>query len=209
MAGVHTYRGSSEINLRWNARNELSVTIETARLHMRSIEPTEIDHMRYVALFGNKNVMKQYATGQTQTPETMQRVIAIWERRWRENDPYSGLAVFTKGTGDFVGHAILGHGNGPGRAELAGLENQGFWGNGYGREAADALVNEYAPFTIREGYLLNGTILNTIAAKARSDNPAAEKILQQLGMRLTCTSDTYGIMNTHYAITLHTHHNHV
>ena len=122
VSNTHTYRGNSEIN--FFANDGLSVTIDTNRLHIRSVEATEADYDRYAALFGAKDVMGKFATGQTKTRDEMRtRINDIWVKRWHENDPYTGLAVFRNDTDDFLGHVVLGHGDVAGESELAYLFN--------------------------------------------------------------------------------------
>jgi len=202
-SSTHTYRGNSEINFFSDDRTGLSVTIDTDRLHIRSVEATEDEYDRYAALFGSKDVMEKFATGQTKTREEMQtRINDVWVKRWREHDPYSGLAIFRKDTKEFVGHVVLGHGDQPGEAELAGLGNQGFWEKGYGSEAATAIVQEYAPATVQEGYLLEGKPLEKIVATARPDNPASGRILEKIGMKFARAEEKHGAMRHHYAMYL-------
>jgi hypothetical protein len=69
-------------------KNALRATIDTDRLHIRSVEATEADCDRYAALFGDQAVMEKYATGQTKTKDDMRaRITNIWAKRWQENDP--------------------------------------------------------------------------------------------------------------------------
>ncbi len=200
---IHTYRGNSEISFFSDDQAGLSVTIDTEHLHIRSIEATEDEYNRYADLFGNRDVMEKFATGQTKTREEIKtRINAVWVKRWHECDPYSGFAVFKKGTNEFLGHVVLGHGDRPGVTELAGLGYQSFWDKGYGSEAATAMVREYAPATVQEGYLLDGKPLERIIATARPDNPASGRILEKTGMQLVRKEEKYGAMRHHYAILL-------
>lgn len=200
---THTYHGKfANINFFSDPQEGLSVTIDTDRLHIRSVEATEEDYDRYAALFGDKEVMKKYATGQTKTREEIKTRINGWVKRWLEHDPYSGFAVFKKDTKEFVGHIVLGHGDRPGESELAGLGNQGFWKKGYGKEAAMAIVREYAPATVREGYFLEGKPLERIVATARPDVPASKRILEKVGMQFVRAEEKFGAMRHHYAINL-------
>ncbi len=206
VSNIHTYRGNAEINFIRDDRGALSVTIDTDRLHMRSVKAKESDYDRYAALFGDKEVMEKFATGQTKTREEVQsRIDDVWAKRWRENDPYSGFAVFKKDTREFVGHAILGHGESPGQAELGGLGNRSFWEKGYGSEAAKALLQEYIPATIQEGYLLDGKLVQTVLATARVDNPASSRILGKIGMQFVREEEKYGALRRHYAMDLSKH----
>lgn len=128
------------------------------------------------------------------------RITNIWAKRWQENDPYSGLAIFKKDTGDFLGHIILGHGDAAGESELAYLFNRAHWRKGYGTEAATAVVKEYAPATVQEGYTLEGKPLGRIVATARPDNPASCRILQKTGMHFVCAEEKYGALRHQYSI---------
>ena len=203
ISNAHPYRGSSEINFLLSDEGRLSVTIDTDRLHMRSVEATDADYDRYAALFGDKDVMQKFATGETKTrDEVKKRIDDVWAKRWRENDPYSGFAVFKKDTDEFVGHVVLGRGGDPGQAELAGLGNYSFWENGYGTEAARAIVQDYVPAVVRAGYLLDGKPLQTIVATARLDNPASSRILEKIGMKLIREEEKYGALRRQYSIDL-------
>src|ERR1700722_8586306 len=141
----HTYCGYAEVCFTLDDLKGLFVTIDTDRLHLRSIEPTEDYYDAYFSLFGDPAVMEKYATGQTKTKEEIQsRIDNSWVKRWRENDPYSALAIFTRDTGEFIGHIVLGHGDDPGQSEIAFLLLKRYWDHGYGTEAVMAVVHDYA-----------------------------------------------------------------
>ena len=195
--------GNSQIKFLSNEEGWLSVTIQTEQLHIRSVEATEAEYDHYESLFGSKNVMEKFATGQTKTRDEIQkRIDGVWVKRWHERDPYSGFTIEEKKTKAFVGHIALGHGDLPGQAELAGLGNQGFWGKGYGSEAATAIVREYAPATIERGYLLKGSPLTTIVATARSDNLYSGRILEKIGMCFVHKEEKHGALRNHYSMAL-------
>jgi RimJ/RimL family protein N-acetyltransferase len=154
-------------------------------------------------LFGDKDVMDKYATGQTKTREDMEsRVKDVWVKRWHQNDPYAGLAVLKNDTGDFLGHVVIGHGNEPGQSELAYLFMKNHWGKGFGTEAVTAVVKEYAPATVAEGYTLDGEPLKKITATARPDNPASVRILGKLGMHEIGKEEKYGAIRHHFSFAL-------
>lgn len=143
VTSTHTYHGSSEVNFFLNDREELTVTIDTDRLHIRSVEASEKDYSSYAALFGDEDVMGKYATGQTKTREDVEsRVKDVWVKRWHQNDPYSGLAVFKNDTDEFLGHVVIGHGDEAGQSELAYLFMKNHWNKGFGSEAVTAVVKE-------------------------------------------------------------------
>ena len=49
----HAYRGTSDINFFLNDANALTVTIDTERLHIRSVGANEEDINNYATLFGD------------------------------------------------------------------------------------------------------------------------------------------------------------
>ncbi len=85
VSSTHTYRGSSEVNFFLNDDDALTVTIDTDRLHMRSVEASEEDCSFYTNLFGDQDVMGKFATGQTKTREEMEtRIKDVWVKRWHQ-----------------------------------------------------------------------------------------------------------------------------
>ena len=198
---THTYHANSEVNFFLNEREELTVTIDTDRLHIRSVEAS--DCSSYAALFSDEDVMSKYGFGQTKTQEeTESRVKDMWVKRWHQRDPYAGLAVFNNDTDDFLGHVVIGHGDEPGQSELAYLFMKNYWNKRYGSEAVTAVVKDYAPATVAEGYTLEGKPLETITATARPDNPASVKILEKLGMHKIGEEEKYGAVRHHFSIDL-------
>lgn len=206
-SNTHVYRGISEVSFFLNDNEKLSVTIDTERLHIRSVESSESDYNAYGALFGDSIVMAKYGDGSTRKKEEIQnRIDTLWVKRWREKDPYSGLAVFKKDSDDFLGHVVLGHGDKAGQSELAYLFMHNHWKKGYGTEAVTAVVQEYAPATVKEGYSLEGKPLEVITATARPDNPGSVKILEKIGMTLDRKEEKFGTLRHHYFLKIVTSH---
>ncbi len=202
VTSTHTYSGISEINFCLDEEKGLTVTIDTERLHIRSVEAKEEDYTCFAALFGDKEVMCKFATGATRTKEEItDRIKDPWVKRWNGNDPYSALAVFKQDSDDFVGTVVLSHDK-PGVSELAYLVMQACWNRGFGKEAVTPIVREYAPATVEEGYLLDGKPLQKVIATARPDNPYSCKILAGLGMQFTGEEEKYGALRHRYAIEL-------
>lgn len=199
---THTYQGTSTISFTKNVRDGLSVKIETQRLLILSTKTTKEEVDQVASVFGDPEVMEKFATGTTRTREQIQaRIDTSWGPRWKtQNDPYSGFSVFDKKTGAFMGVMVLGHGDFPGESEIAYLFHKKFWGQGYASEAVLALVQEYAPATLLEGYTLEGPPLNKIVASSRIDNPASTRILEKTGMQLIKTEEKYGAERNLYSI---------
>ncbi len=179
--------------------NKLTITINTKRLHMQSFELQDLE--KAVSLFGNPAAMKQYGTGEPQTRDQVtERINNIWEKRRYAQDPYHGFSVSLRGTNRFIGIIILGHGDHPGCAELAGIGEPTFSQYGYGTEAATAMIQDFAPATLSEGFLLEGCPLDTITATARIDNIASCCILEHVGMQNVGQGEKYGALRNFYQI---------
>lgn len=201
--GAHTYRGKSEVNFFLDDNDALAVTIDTDRLHIRSVEASEQDYDSYADLFGSHDVMCKYANGLTKNKDEIQaRVRDVWVKRWNEKDPFSGLAIFKKDEDEFIRHVVIGHGDVAGQSELAYLLMKRHWGAGFGTEVVTAVVQEYAPAIISEGYNLDGKPLEKITATARPDNPASVKILEKIGMRKIGEEEKFGALRHHFSLDL-------
>jgi RimJ/RimL family protein N-acetyltransferase len=183
-----------------NEIKDLNVTIETDHLYIRSV--TEKDLSSYISLFGDINVMEKYATGQVKTiAETTERIQG-WISRWQQGDPFSGLAVFKKNTDEFIGHVVLGHGDNAGESEIAYLFMKAHWHNGYGTKVVDTIVNGYAPFVIKKGFLLEGKVLEKILGTVRYDNKYSRRILKKVGMCKIGEEEKFGALRKYYGIKL-------
>lgn len=201
-AVTHVYEGEAKISFTSDEFG-LTVTIDTQRLHIESTKASIEAYDRYAQLFGDKNVMEKYATGETKTRDQMvERIQNTWDKRCKEGDPYSAFSIFLKDTNVFIGHVILGHGDEPGVSEVACLFHKAYWRQGYGTEAMTALVREYAPATVKEGYLLEGKPLEKVVATARQDNLASCRIQEKIGMHLERTEEKFGAQRNHYAISM-------
>ena len=186
---THSYHGRPDVSLCLGSHENLSVTVRTDRLRIKSVENSKKYHLWYASLFGSQNVMAKYATGRTRTPERMKTHIKNWVERWRKGDPYSALAIFDKSR-HFIGHIMLKHGEEAGQAELVYILREECWGQGYGSEAAAAVIRSFAPAIIGVGYITGP--LRTITATARPDNPASVKILRKVGMQEGGTVEKFG-----------------
>jgi len=197
---AHTYHGNTEITFSVNNDGALSVTIDTKRLQIRSI--SEQDTAAYFALFRDQEVMQQYASGQIKTVQKVLDHLERWLQWWQENNPYSGLAVFRKDTHEFIGHGILEYGHMPGQAEVSYLFLKNHWGQGFGTEVVTAIVREYAPAIVKEGYFLEGKPLDLIVATSRFDNPQSGRILEKTGMHAYMQERKHGFWRQRYFIAI-------
>ncbi len=182
------------------SKNGLSVRIDTARLVLKSITPQDVG--AYTKLYGDKEVIRLFASGELLAANKVATRVNMWIERWKKNDPYSALAVFSK-EGTFIGHAVLGHGDKPGQSEAAILLHKEAWNKGYGKEVGSAL-KDYASATVQKGYLLDGKPLEEITATAKIENAPMIKIIEKLGMQRIRTVEKFGSSRHYYSIKLYT-----
>lgn len=197
----HEYQGvtAEKIHFTVDADRHLSASIATPRLMIRSVQPTDIH--QYAELFGNPEVIAKYGTGQRTTEAEMADIVNnFWVKKWKENNPFSGFAMFLRTTGEFVGHIDC-YGEHPGESEIALLISKKFWNQGLATEATQGIA-EYDIAAVQEGYESDGKPLTTIVATARPDNLASVRILQKSGMHFVKQEERFGALRNFYSITL-------
>ena len=180
------------------------VTVETERLQARTIQSAQ-DIERYTALFSSPENMATYGAGLPLEGDMIHHLVKTWEDRWKQGNPYSGVAIFTRnvsgveGGQQFVGHGDFKSGTNNrafgkeeevGSAEFTGVIDKEFWHKGFGKEAAAALVNGLAPRYQKEGFKVvtafeDGTQkrlpLERLLATISKSNENAIKIVTGLG----------------------------
>ena len=198
----YIFHNSSALSFFPDASKGLSFTIDTETLHIRSVESTEEEYERYAQLMGDEEGMKKSAFGQTKTKTEVQKLISdVWTRQLRDNDPYTGIAVFNK-SNILLGHVTWNHGEFPGQATIDIFFHNAYWEASYIPEAIKATVKEFALATKNTGYLLGGVKLETIQAKARADNQSLCNALERIGMRCIHQEEINGAFIKLYSTTV-------
>ena len=171
-----------------------SVTIKTDHLTMRPANAKDIEACD--AIFGDEESMKLYLGGKRSHERTMQR-LEMYATRWLGKGkyggvpyPYSGFAVICEDK--VIGSIVLRNGNCKGEAQIGGAGNRHFFNKSYGKEAATAIVQGYAPELFKRGYQVNlhetdksgksieGNIV-CITATASPKNTYSVNILEDVG----------------------------
>jgi len=170
----------------------VSVTIETERLTLTPVTLADIpDYHQH--LFGDLELIEKYDDGKVRDLQWVESKVKEWSNRWQSGDPFSAFAI-RRNTGEFLGHIVLGHGDLPGHATLAYLIKREQWGRGYAKEAARAVVRDFAPALRAHGFLVAGHQFVSIDATARTDNPASQSILRSAGFECTQKIERDGVV---------------
>lgn len=143
------------VSFHWDTDLSLTVTIETSQLYMRSVQATQEDINSYTDLFSEGMSNKWKNEGSS----VASLIKDVWAKRWKKNDPYSALAVFKNDTFEFIGHVAISAGTTPGSGELTFLFKKNYSRQELINEAIAAVVNEFLPATVEEGYKINGEVL--------------------------------------------------
>lgn len=178
------------ISFTTDCHGALDVQITTDRLLFHPVKNEQIS--TYAQLFADQDVMQKYCFGIPWSLDKTISVINKWVERWQKGIPFSAFSVANKTTHEFIGLAILGYSSLPGTAEIAGIMHKAHWNNKYGTEAADALVNYYAPLLREKKYALNHALFNTIGATARIDNLFSARILQKSNFQVVTENEKFG-----------------
>ncbi len=144
--------------------------IETERLIIRPLELD--DAIALHDLYGDPEAMQHLVGDIAKTVDQSREWIAA-KIDLHSRTGLSMWAVIAKATGDVVGDAGLQRLGDAGLIEVAARMRRRFWGNGYGREAAEALI--------RIGFEQLG--VERIVGLTAPENVAAQRAMGDIGMR--------------------------
>ncbi len=174
------------------------VEMRAQRILLRPVTKADLeDYHKY--LFGSPVVMAKYGKGEVKSLCEVENRIKTWTARWEKGDPFSGLCIRDKETGEFIGHVILGHSDVPGTAELAILIRPEYWNQKYGTEALRS-VFAYAREILY--YPLDGAPFTKIEATARVDNVASNRLLTAFAGAPVAQQYKHGALRNLYKVDL-------
>jgi RimJ/RimL family protein N-acetyltransferase len=187
------------MSFEYEGEHNLSVTIETKRLELKSVVPEDFENY-YSKLYSCPEVMKSFAYGVPLDSETTAERVEMWAHRWEQNDPFSAFSVRLKEEDTFAGQVSLLKQNEklPGAGVLAYLFSKDTWGQGIASEAVLPVVNDYATELAKQAREIHSKAFTTLYATARVDNMASNKILEKAGMALEETKEAFGALRHHY-----------
>jgi [ribosomal protein S5]-alanine N-acetyltransferase len=191
-------RAYSTISVLRDERDNLSVSIQTTRLQLRSVQERNLDV--YLPLYTDPEVTAKYGAGKPYTSDQVRGEVDQMVKLWASGNPYSGFAIFQ---GDeFVGNIDLMSTGISGEVDLGYILHKAYWGQGLASEAAMAIVKDYAPLLLEKGYTLKGHRVTKIVATARPDNPFSCRILEKVGMQFLKAGEKYGAPRHFYEMRL-------
>jgi [ribosomal protein S5]-alanine N-acetyltransferase len=154
--------------------------LETGRLELRSATPKDAELL--LKLFSNPEVVRFLPPG---PPMTLERAKAGVERRMNLETErgFSPMLVFRKDTQEFIGNAGLQPVPNTSEVEIAYHYLPSAWGNGYGTEAAVAIL----------GQGLGPLGLPHIIAVCIPENVGSWRVMEKAGMRYVGLASYYGL----------------
>jgi len=165
------------------------IILETPRLLMRRLEPGDLDAL--AALYADPAIRRYFPEGTLNRVETAEEL--DWFRNGHPEDARLGLwATIEKARGDFIGRCGLLSWNieGTQEIEIAYLIARTHWRQGFGAEAARALV--------AHGFATLG--LSRLIALVLPDNIASAKTAQSAGLHFERALTLDGMLFHVYAI---------
>lgn len=166
----------------------LVIVAKTPRLLIRPVEPGDVPFYQH-ALWGDQKVLEKFADGKIRLYKdkaseeegivnyAQNRIVdaeSSWCKKWRDNNPWSGMTVLEKDSQKKIGHIVLGGG------ELAYLFIEDAWKQRYGSEAAVAMTKVILPKLFLAGYTQN--LPSQIEATTRLDHIASQTVLKRAGL---------------------------
>ena len=204
------YRGSIELSIDpapcddpGKEKQGLVVHIYTDNLHLRSVEISDLNDS--FGLYRCAENMKNYGAGQPWEDSISERLVQRWSDDWKKGNPFSGFSIFMRdvsGVQDsepFIGNICFKSGENnkayvgntvAGSSEMTFMIDHKYWGEGYGKQAAAALVNGVAPEYQKQGFKVTCALpdntreslpLEWLTATVSPENTGSVKILTGLG----------------------------
>jgi RimJ/RimL family protein N-acetyltransferase len=144
--------------------------IESRRLLLRAPEPVDVDPL--LSVLGDAEAMRYIGDGRTRSRAEVAAGLDA-KRRYLDEHGYTMFTVVEKLSGDVVGDCGLGTWEETGEIEIGWRFAPRFWGQGYGSEAAAAVV----AFAQAIG-------LTQLICMVQRENVASWRIAERLGFCL-------------------------
>ncbi len=164
-------------------------TIETARLVLRRLQPSDMDDY-YQAIYGDPDVMRTLpAQRPLSRAEFAARIPTLMIDHWTRHG-FGPWAVIHKADDQFIGHCGLRYWPESSEVEVLYALAKAYWGRGLATEGARA--------SLRYGFA--ELRLDCIIAAAMVDNLASRRVLEKIGMHYEGDSTFAGLTVATYVI---------
>lgn len=186
------YEGPIEVYFERKENEELAAHIDTENLYGEYTDWADLPS--YLEVFANADIMKNYGTGVPWTKDQTAARVKSWVERWqKKQNPFTAFAFRKNDTDEFVSHVVAGGSEEKRKSELAYLTSKVFWKKGWTKEAATAVVKEYLPCIIKQGYQINHEPVEEVILTARPmENPGSVRIAVDLGMQKYAEGEKFG-----------------
>lgn len=145
---------------------------ETPRLHVRQLQPCDIDALH--AVYGDADAMRWVGNGRPLLRSQCEEWMSVTQRNYRTRG-YGMLALVEKQSQVVIGFCGLVHPGGQLEAEIKYALRRECWGKGFASEAASALLN----------YGASTCGLKHVMATTAPENRASQRVLLKAGMVMT------------------------
>jgi ribosomal-protein-alanine N-acetyltransferase len=162
--------------------------VETARLHLRPLEPRDLDDY-YERIFADPEVMRTLSGKPVPREAFDARIPQMMLGPWEERGFGPWIAVHRE-DGQVIGHCGVRYWDELGGVEVFYALARPYWGRGLATEGARA--------SLRFGFEHLG--IERIVAATRVDNLASRRVLEKIGMTFERTLKILGFEAVRYSI---------
>jgi RimJ/RimL family protein N-acetyltransferase len=175
----------------------LKVLIETHRLSIESYQSSHVS--KSISLYSDPIITRYYDTGK---PKPLYKILSFVQssgiETFEKGEPFGLFSIFKKATHDFIGHIdLLMVQNNPQVLEIGYILFEQFHGQGFGSEAAYAMIYDYIPRLKSLGYPIEKVI-----ATAHPENIASQKVLKKMGFKFDKKEDRFNQPRLWYSLNL-------
>jgi RimJ/RimL family protein N-acetyltransferase len=174
---------ATDIKVRADAEHSL----ETERLILTVVDASDMPH--FIRLMTDPQVMRYIGLEKGKIPSN-EEIAAIVDgavNAWHTRG-YGRWSVFDRETGEFVGFS--GFRCEGGVPELISIVHERYWGNGYAKEAAEAVLS----------YGFEQLGFDVVCSFVRPENEKARALLDRIGAEFVSFVDFHGVEGAAYRI---------
>ncbi len=203
-AKFHEKYGVADVSFEYD-EDRLYVYIYTERLYLKSVGIKDVESYDKF-LFGDPEVMKTMSSGNKWSKEQITERLGLWEVRWKTGSPFAALKVSLQEKDGIIGNVCMGSSEEKFSSELSYIIAKSLWGKGYATEAVGSVLFDYAQRIVESdknhSVPAQGEFQRIIATALEQNNPASNKILENMDFTLYKTAEKFGAMRNFYELNI-------